>query len=493
MAGHSISRRRFLSRTAVGTASICTPNAWLSAQTPGPNLLPNYVADANGNGWLGAQDEKVVRNALFSKRGFGLRPAPGFDHRADIFGRGSIDESTLESVQHTVREIGSLTTPTRRPITVAWHYGWYNRLARPPGTQTVKFKGGDYVSWDRNIETLFNDQKNEFGISVDALSWIPPRANAHLLDNYEKGYLQASNLGTRHAALLYESTLALPVLNGRIDFLDSTVSSLAKDDFAELAGFLARLRDQTPAAVFTLDDRPVVFIFGTHAWGQLPIANAEFIAMEQAIDECREAFYSVYGQFPYLIGEEMVLSSKGIIASDRIRRTTSFDAIYVYHHASNLKPTRLSGVDATLFITDRYMENQLAVLRKTYAAVSNLLNRHTAQKILVIPNLAPGFAKPGLPTLKIDRSAYADFMKLIQRFHEREYIKWEWETLLGSAALPAPIYIVGSWNEEFEGHCVFPSSLNESLNTTVQEGFDLPMAIKEAFGWNHYSKRKIAV
>ena len=188
----------------------------------------------------------------------------------------------------------------------------------------------------------------------------------------------------------------------------------------------------------------------------------------------------------------MVLSSKGIIAPDRIRRTTSFDAIYVYHHASNLKPTRLSGVDATLFVTDRYMENQLAVLRKTYAAVSNLLNRHTAQRILVIPNLAPGFAKPGLPTLKINRSGYADFMKLIQRFHQREYITPQWQTVLGTATLPSPVYIVGSWNEEFEGHSVFPSSLNESLSTTVQDGFDLPMAIKEAFGWNHYARREIA-
>lgn len=496
MAGHSLSRRSFLGRTALGTAGVCTSftpaSRWLAAQTTEPPLLPSYVVDANGNGLLGAQDEIVVRRALFSKRGFGLRPEPGFDYRADIFGRATVEENALEAVRYAVSEIGSLTTPTRRPITVAWHYGWYNRLDRPPGTQTVKFKGGDYVSWDRGIETLFNDQKNEFGISVDALSWIPPRANAHLLDNYKKGYLEASNLGTRHVALLYESTLALPTLNGRIDFLDPAVSGLAKNDFGQLAHFMVRLRDLTPAKVFTLNDRPVVFIFGTHAWGHFPITRSEFIAMESVIDQCREAFYAVYGQFPYLVGEEMLLSSKGIIASDRIRRTRSFDAIYVYHHASNLKPTRLSGVDATLFVTPRYMENQLAVLRKTYTAVSNLRNRHTAQKILVIPNLAPGFAKPGLPTLKIDRSGYADFMKLIQQFHDREYVSTQWQTLLGTGTLPAPVYIVGSWNEEFEGHAVFPSSLNESLSTTVQDGFDLPMAIKEAFGWNHYAKRKIS-
>ena len=53
----------------------------------------------------------------------------------------------------------------RRPVTVACHYGWYSRL---PGTQTVGCTGGDYFSWDPEVETLFNEQKNDVGISVDA-------------------------------------------------------------------------------------------------------------------------------------------------------------------------------------------------------------------------------------------------------------------------------------------------------------------------------------
>ena len=57
------------------------------------------------------------------------------------------------------------------------------------GLQTVGFKGGDYRSRDPEVETLFNDQKNEFGITVDALSWIPERANANLVNNYRRGLL----------------------------------------------------------------------------------------------------------------------------------------------------------------------------------------------------------------------------------------------------------------------------------------------------------------
>ena len=57
----------------------------------------------------------------------------------------------------------------------------------PTRTQTVGYTGGDYFSWDPEVEALFNDQKNEFGISVDALSWIPPRANQNAVDNFQKG------------------------------------------------------------------------------------------------------------------------------------------------------------------------------------------------------------------------------------------------------------------------------------------------------------------
>ena len=161
----------------------------------------------------------------------------------------------------------------------------------PTRTQTVGYTGGDYFSWDPEVEALFNDQKNEFGISVDALSWIPPRANQNAVDNFQKGFLNAPNLQTRHAALLYESTLALPTAGNRINFLS--------------------------------------------------------------------------------------------------------------------------------------------------------------------------------------------------------YIEVEWLSALGTPELPAPVYVVGSWNEEFEGHAVFPSRFNESLSSMEQQGYDLAMAIKEAFGWNHYAKRPI--
>ncbi|MCH7824445.1 MAG: hypothetical protein IH849_06545, partial [Acidobacteria bacterium] len=47
------------------------------------------------------------------------------------------------------------------------------------------------------------------------------------------------------------------------------------------------------------------------------------------------------------------------------------------------------------------------------------------------------------------------------------------------------------WNEEFEGHAVFPAAFNQSLLEVQLGGFDLSMAIKQVFSWNHYATRPI--
>ena len=140
------SRRRFLRNGAYALGGIlgADPRSAgpLDAQSPDPILLPTFVADADGNGRLGQADERLVQNALFTRRGFGLTPFPGFDVRADIFGRGVIEPTAVASVRHPIDTITRAGSPIRRrPITVAWHYGWYNRLSRPPGTQTVGYKG----------------------------------------------------------------------------------------------------------------------------------------------------------------------------------------------------------------------------------------------------------------------------------------------------------------------------------------------------------------
>ena len=457
----------------------------------GPTLLPPYVADVDGSGAIDASDREIVSTALYAQRGFGLTPRPGFDYRADVFGRAVVEPLVVDSVTHTIQRYGESTMPTpRRPITVAWHYGWYNTLDRAPGSQTVRFKGGNYLSADPEVETTFHDLKNEFGVTVDALSWIPRRLATPNNRNYFRGFLQAPNVATRHICLLYEDTLVLPTTGGRISFLAPTVQSSFRDDFVAMARFLNDVRRVSPARIFTLDGRPVVFIFGTHTWGSLPLDPREVDVMHRTIADARQGFAHVYGELPYLVGEEMQLSSIGQLSDDRRTRSHFFDAIYIYHHAANIK----SGSEQRLRISPLYVQNQINTLRTSYAAASEIRNHFTGRHLLVIPNLAPGFAKPGHPTLEIGRGEYADFMKLLKGLHMEEHILRQWSAELGQAALPASVYVVGSWNEEYEGHCLWPFDFNLSVpaESVAQHGFDICMALKEVFGWNHYAFRDIA-
>ena len=210
--------------------------------------------------------------------------------------------------------------------------------------------------------------------------------------------------------------------------------------------------------------------------------------MATTVGEARDAFEAVYGEPPYVVGEELLqLASTTNPSPDRLSRAVNFDAIYAYH-AANLKAS------ATPFeMTELYGALQRLRLERATTAMRGLRNRFTGNRIPLIPSLAGGFAKHGLPILSASRQAYADFVKLLTRFYTEDYLPQEWPGVIGTAALPAPIYSVGSWNEEFEGHAVFPARFNLALSDTEQAGFDFVMAVKEAFGWNHYAERAIRV
>ncbi len=484
-------RRQFVATAGAALAAAAAPGSVVTAQAP--VLLPSWVADIDGDGAVALADRHLAESVLFAQRGFGLQPAYGFDPRADVFGRGAIDASSVNAIEHSVQLYsGGLRTRTR-PITIAWHYGWYKSTNRPPALQTARFLGGNYVSWDPEIETTFNELKNEFGVTVDALSWIPSRDrdNHSNQENYRQGYLRAQNADTRYACLIYESTIA-NLRNSadpgeRLDFRSPGVVDRLRDDFEQMARFLAEVRDDSPVRIFTLNNRPVVFIFGSHTWGPIPADMSVYGMMREDIRMLRERFRDIYGAYPYLVGDEVYLAPTRDFSRDRTLRSTNFDAIYVYHHAA-LKP---SMEPRALPVTQRYIENQLTIMRVNYRTMRSVRNVFTGRRIMVIPNLSPGFAKPGFPTLQIGRGAYTDFLKLLRDVHLFEYIETEWHGELGTRHLPAAMYIVGSWNEEFEGHSIFPFDFNLTVPEPLQHGFDLSMAVKEAFGWNHYAERNM--
>ena len=484
MTADSLDRRSFLRVGSLGLAGAL--GAGVRAQTPAGVILPSYRADVDGNGHLDAADIELMRRTLLTSRGFALAPNTGYDYRADVFGRGRVDQESVDAVSRTIGRRDADMAGAPRPITVAWHYGWYDLLQRPVLHQTVRYLGGDYVSNDPQVEAEFNRLKNELGITVDAISWMPLRVNSTLLSNYQAGYFAASNSGTRYVALLYESVLALPEMGGRVDFRASQVGDLLVSDCGAMARTLVEARDRYPTRVFLLAGRPVVFLFGSHAWGLNPQDDAEFERMGVSVGAAREAFKSVYGEYPYLVGDELVqLAPTTEPSPERTSRASNFDAIFSYH-AANLKPSALPfGINAA------YGGLQQRRLARAATVVRGLRNRFTGDRLLIIPSLAGGFAKHGLPTLSATRQAYVDYLNLLIRFHVETYLPQDWPGAVGTAALPAPIYSVGSWNEEFEGHAVFPARFNLTLTDSVQGGFDFGMALKEAFGWNHYAVRAI--
>ena len=108
----------------------------------------------------------------------------------------------------------------------------------------------------------------------------------------------------------------------------------------------------------------------------------------------------------------------------------------------------------------------------------------------MFPSLAAGFAKQGLPRLWASRSTYREFLTAMDQYCRRECFGHDLSIRSETPGL-LPVYTVGSWNEEAEGHALFPARFNLSLKRFQYGGFDLALALKETFGWNTYARKRI--
>jgi hypothetical protein len=453
-------------------------------------MLPPWVADVSGEGHTAKADDKIVRKALNNRRGLSIVPRDGYDYRADVFGRGRVDRAALNAVQATRRALAADPTAERaRPITVTWHYGWYNFEARQPKQHHVWYKGGGYSSRSPETEATFNDLKNEFGITVDALSWADPAVDGNLNQNLELGYLNAPNARTRYAALLYESLLSLRANPGdRIDFSRNKTRKRLIDHFRGMARFFKKLRDESKARIFLLDGRPVIFIYASHTWAtNVDGTGNQYDFIDQAMETAIANFEAIYGVAPFVVGEETTFAETDRFDEGRQRRAANFDGVFSYHHASGADFIVRGGQH----LRGEYVEQVKTVLGSLYKGALEHKSRFTDKQMLVIPSLATGFSKIDVPTLYSSRNDYADFLTEMLRFHHDEYMVNAFGE--GPARRTPSIVSVGAWNEEWEGHAVFPSQFNHTLSPRTQKGFDYVMAIKQACGWNHYMNRSVTV
>ena len=121
-------RRQFLSAASAALAASPLGKHYpLFAQAPTP-LLPPHLADVNGDGVLDDRDRAILERALFAQRGYDINAADGYEHRADVFGRGVIDAAAIDTCLASLDLYQASGIKPNRPVTIAWHYGWYLSL-----------------------------------------------------------------------------------------------------------------------------------------------------------------------------------------------------------------------------------------------------------------------------------------------------------------------------------------------------------------------------
>jgi hypothetical protein len=496
------SRRRFLREIlgATAAASVAPAAAFAAAPAAAPaarslrravertgEVLPSYVADLTGNSRVGKPDRKLVEAAIGSARGFGVWPPKDYDHRADVHSRGWVEAGDVASIRKTQKHLADHPEDRRaRPITVAWHYGWYNNASREPRDHQVWFKSGGYSSRNPNYEMLFNALKNEFGVTVDALSWADPELDNNLNANLFEGYLRSRNLDTRHVALLYESLISMQPRDGeRADFTRRLVRERLVDNFGAMGEFFAHVRDDTPGRMLWIDGRPVIFVYSSHTWGLNADGTGEqYDLIDATMEDALDAFTRTFGRPPFVIGEEMTLGLTDQFDGGRRRRSANFDGVFTYHHVHSDEFV----VESDGELGARHLANVKAMVRHTYQATVAHRSRFTGKPMLVVPSLAAGFSKTGAQTLYGNRESYAAFLEAMLKFHHEEFMVLQYGER--QAALRPALVSVGSWNEEWEGHAIFPSEFNHTLSPRTEEGFDYVMALKQACGWNHYAGRR---
>ncbi len=486
-----LSRRRFLSRG--GAVATVAALGWslgdalvADVEAAEPELLSPFVADITGNGAVGPADVEIARLARDGRRGLEVVARTGYDHRADVFGRGRVDAQDAAAISRTADHLRNNPNDRRpRPVTVNWHYGWFNHPSREPKQHHVWFKGGGYSSRDPATEVMFNDLKNEFGITVDALSWADPSADGNLNNNLQLGYMSAPNGRTRHVALLYESLISLRIpLGRRANFQNARTRNRLIDHFRGMARTFRAVRDESKARVFSIDGRPVVFVYASHTWGtNVDGTGPQYDRVDEAMENAIKTFEKIYGEPPFVIGEETTFAETDRFDEGRRRRSANFDGVFNYHLASSGEFIRRGGQN----LRGRYVDQVKEVLLNTYEGALEHRSRFTERPLIVVPSLAAGFSKRNVPTLHANRRDYGKFLQEMLAFHSVNYML----PAFGGPRLnqAVPVVSVGSWNEEWEGHAVMPSQFNRTLSPRTQRGFDYVLAIKQAFGWNHYADK----
>ncbi len=401
-----------------------------------------------------------------------MRPGSGWDARLDFAAEGYINEDHVARFER-LAPLGQNRLPAR-PTTACFHYGWYGPGRRQRETPTVRYLGGNYQSTDRRTEEEFNDLKAEFGIDADILSWIDDR---EVLRAFERGYLSAANRGTRRFGLLYESQINLRA-RGRLSMeRGSAAATKLIHDFRAMGAWLRDAASTADTEILFVDGRPVVYVFGSHTFG---VNDGQLPDVGRALARARSEFAETFGTVPYLIGDESLFPGDPEVRIDRRYRAAYFDAVTRYHHYDEAFIREL-GDGETVNLDADYVKRIVELEQRSAAGFDTVRNRYSDRRVRAIPSAAAGFAKRGLPTLQASRHNYETLLDAMQELVNDAH-RGERRRRLAVEAGSPPLVLLGSWNEEFEGHALLPASRSAALADDKHSGFDWLFAIKSRYG-----------
>lgn len=475
-----LSRRSILAGSAlalIGRRARGTTSSGPAAESTLAQRWP-WPFDADGDGHLGTADRAIVAAALGRRRGAGIASLPGWDHRADVLATGAVTASDLAAWEALAAAVPPVALPPR-PLVTCFHYGWY-RTARRGGSATMRYRGGHYVSASRRTEEEFNRLKHEFGISADLLSWIEQPSNRTA---FERGYLAAASLRERRFGFLYETVINLEA-RGRLAFRRSPeLARRLAAGFAAMGEWASRAVGERGARPLAPGGRPVVYLFASHLFGD---TRDDLPAVGEALAAARDAFARAFGRPPFLIGDESPFPADGGVAFDRAYRARWFDAVTRYHHYDEREIRGLAGGSPAVRLDAEHRARIVANEQRAIDGFRGVRNEFTGAPLLVVPSSAAGFAKQDMPALRATGEEYRALLADIQSLTDR-HLAHDHAGRLGTAELPAALVLVGSWNEEFEGHALMPAAANEALVESGQDGFEWLRAIRGLYGWNHHA------
>lgn len=304
------------------------------------------------------------------------------------------------------------TNPSQKIDVLAHHCAWY-KIPWDLIAYTMPLKGF-YNSSDPIVTAMQNEEKIQYGIGVDVISWAGPRHEQE--NNLLLGLFQTYNFSARKFCLLYE---IIPLLgDGPIyDFSDP----ILKEKFLFHIDYISQFASAYPN-YYRINNRPVIYIW-----------TGQFKNFEETSAIAREKIY--------LVGPMPILFPPNPSAQEYIRNFKCFDAVASY----GIDPVYLAQKYNGELSWEAIQEYALAVLKWDF-----ILKAYAPQTDFFIPLQFAYHDNRG------DVDAKNGKTRILTSTQQQSEMMAKTVKAMADATGRTKVFLV-SYNEHFEGTSVEPS------------------------------------